>query len=48
MTDVFTVDGGSWHTQAQPGGDRAYPDFLLSEQEVTGVKGSLASKKSKL
>jgi peroxisomal 2,4-dienoyl-CoA reductase len=44
--EILVVDGGAWHNHLQPGsGSFSYPDFLLSGQEVTGVKGS---KKSKL
>ncbi|KAF2431783.1 putative peroxisomal 2,4-dienoyl-CoA reductase SPS19 [Tothia fuscella] len=46
--EILVVDGGSWHTHFQPGSGNskwAYPDFLLGDEEVTGVKGG---KKSKL
>jgi peroxisomal 2,4-dienoyl-CoA reductase len=37
---TFLVDGGAWHTHFQPGaGQWVYPDFLLADQAVTGVKG---------
>ena len=40
------VDGGSWRTASgSPGAGFKYPDFLLSDEVVTGVKGG---KKSKL
>ena len=40
------VDGGAWRTQGPIlGAGFEYPDFLLSDQEITGVKGT---KKSKL
>ena len=40
------VDGGAWRTHgADPGSGFQYPDFLLSDEVVTGVKGG---KKSKL
>ena len=35
-----TVDGGSWRTQSNsPGSAFTYPDFLLSDEVVTGVRG---------
>ncbi|KIW02428.1 uncharacterized protein PV09_06244 [Verruconis gallopava] len=38
--EILVVDGGSWHNHLQPGvGSFKYPDFLLSGQAVTGVKG---------
>lgn len=41
-----TVDGAAWRTQSSnPGADFKYPDFLLSDEIVSGVKGA---KKSKL
>ncbi|KAF2456426.1 putative peroxisomal 2,4-dienoyl-CoA reductase SPS19 [Lineolata rhizophorae] len=44
--DVLVVDGGAWRTQSTLGGKGfEYPDFLLSGEVVTGVKGG---KKSKL
>jgi 2,4-dienoyl-CoA reductase [(3E)-enoyl-CoA-producing], peroxisomal len=42
--EILVVDGGSWHSRIQPGADWAYPKFLLSDQEVSGVKGSKGSK----
>ncbi|KAF2675480.1 NAD(P)-binding protein [Microthyrium microscopicum] len=42
---TVVVDGGAWRTMVQPGGDFKYPDFLLSGDEVSGVKGG---KKAKL
>lgn len=47
MANLNVVDGGAWHTRIQPGSDGnqwPYPDFLLADEEVTGVKGG----KSKL
>lgn len=41
------VDGGQWHTSGVGGGHFKYPDFLLSGETVSGVKG-LKTKKSKL
>lgn len=42
----FQVDGGAWRVMGTGvGGGFPYPDFLLSDQPVTGVK---ATKKSKL
>jgi len=45
--EVLVVDGGAWHRNGSqgPGGQFAYPDFLLSDEAVSGVKGG---KKSKL
>lgn len=46
--DTLVVDGGAWHTAGvSPGGDFAYPDFLLSGKEVDGV-GGMKKGKSKL
>jgi len=42
--ETLVVDGGAWHTAGFAGGFE-YPDFLLSGESVTGVKGG---KKSKL
>lgn len=40
------VDGGAWRTgSGNPGTGFVYPEFLLSEEAVTGVKGG---KKAKL
>ena len=39
------VDGAAWRTSAGPGAGFKYPDFLLGDEVVTGVKGG---KKSKL
>ncbi|KAK5311345.1 peroxisomal 2 4-dienoyl-CoA reductase sps19 [Exophiala xenobiotica] len=42
---IMVVDGGSWRTSAgMPGEDFAYPDFILSGEEVTGVGGSTKGK----
>jgi hypothetical protein len=38
------VDGGGWRTKIQPGGSFEYPDFLLGDEEVKGVKGMKKSK----
>ncbi|KAF1991006.1 putative peroxisomal 2,4-dienoyl-CoA reductase SPS19 [Aulographum hederae CBS 113979] len=44
--DVLVVDGGAWHRPStSPGAQWAYPDFLLSDEVVQGVRGG---KKSKL
>ena len=44
--DIPTVDGAAWRTSsANPGSEFPYPDFLLSGEAVSGVKGG---KKSKL
>lgn len=40
-----SVDGAAWRTSSGPGSGFKYPDFLLSDEMVTGVKGG---KKSKL
>lgn len=37
--EILVVDGGSWHMGMQPGhGGFQYPDFLLTDEEVKGVK----------
>jgi NAD(P)-dependent dehydrogenase (short-subunit alcohol dehydrogenase family) len=41
---TLTVDGGGWRTKMQPGAHFEYPDFLLADGEVTGVKGTRQSK----
>lgn len=42
----FLVDGAAWRTAlSNPGSGFKYPDFLLSDEPVSGVK---AAKKSKL
>ena len=44
--EVLVVDGGAWRTMAgNPGSGFRYPDFLLNDEVVTGVKGM---KKAKL
>ncbi|KAI9810145.1 MAG: hypothetical protein M1827_006671 [Pycnora praestabilis] len=44
--EVLVVDGGAWRTHgADPGAGFQYPDFLLSDEAVSGVKGG---KKAKL
>ncbi|KAI9706858.1 MAG: hypothetical protein M1820_004637 [Bogoriella megaspora] len=44
--EILVVDGGAWRTAGgNPGREFEYPDFLLGDTEVTGVKGE---KKSKL
>jgi len=43
--EILVVDGGAWHTSAgSPGGDFAYPDFLISGQKVEGVGGTKKGK----
>lgn len=43
--EVLVVDGGAWRTSAgNPGSGFQYPDFLLSGQTVTGVKGGKKEK----
>ena len=44
------VDGAAWRTAASnPGSGFQYPDFLLSDEVVTGVKGGKKDKaKAKL
>ena len=45
--EVLVVDGGAWRVGvAQPGGGFQYPDLLLSDKVVEGVKGG--KKPSKL
>ena len=40
------VDGGAWRTQgANPGSGFTYPDFLLADEPISGVRGG---KKAKL
>ena len=42
---TLVVDGGSWRMSYGPGSeDFEYPDFLLSGQEVSGVKGGRNSR----
>lgn len=37
---TLVVDGAAWRTAASnPGSGFQYPDFLLSDEVVTGVKG---------
>ncbi|KAK5151000.1 peroxisomal 2,4-dienoyl-CoA reductase-like protein SPS19 [Cryomyces antarcticus] len=44
--ETLVVDGGAWRTHGvNPGGSFQYPDFLLSDEVVAGVKGG---KKAKL
>ncbi len=44
--EILVVDGGAWHIGSTgPGGGFKYPDFILDDKTVTGVKGT---KKSKL
>ncbi|KAE9976466.1 hypothetical protein BLS_002060 [Venturia inaequalis] len=43
--EILVVDGGSWHMGMQPGkGDFQYPDFLLTDEEVKGVKSGRKAK----
>jgi len=43
--EVLVVDGGSWHMGMQPGkGNFVYPDFLLTDEEVKGVKSGRKAK----
>ena len=45
---TLVVDGGAWRTAgANPGSGFQYPDFLLGEQAITGMKGG-KKEKSKL
>ncbi len=42
---VLVVDGAAWRTQmSNAGGGFEYPDFLLGETTVSGVKGMKQSK----
>ena len=42
---VRVVDGGAWRTHgADAGAGFQYPDFLLSDTAVTGVKGGKRAK----
>jgi hypothetical protein len=41
---TLIVDGGGWRTKVQPGAHIEYPDFLLADGEVTGVKGTKKAK----
>ena len=42
---TLVVDGGAWRTAGgNPGQNFQYPDFLLSGEQVTGVKGTKKSK----
>uniref|UniRef100_A0A0B7JWE2 2,4-dienoyl-CoA reductase [(3E)-enoyl-CoA-producing] n=1 Tax=Bionectria ochroleuca TaxID=29856 RepID=A0A0B7JWE2_BIOOC len=40
------VDGGAWRTQSPSGSSFQYPDFLLSGEKITGVKGTKKESKS--
>jgi len=42
--EVLVVDGGAWRMGKFGGDSFKYPDFLLSNTEVTGVKGGRKSK----
>ena len=49
ITRNSTVDGGSWRTSAgNPGKGFKYPDFLISDEVVTGVKDAKSKDKAKL
>lgn len=37
--DVIVVDGGAWHRQGTAGSGMPYPESVLSESVVRGVKG---------
>lgn len=37
--DVIVVDGGAWHRQGTAGSGLPYPESVLSENVVGGVKG---------
>ena len=40
-----SVDGAAWRTQlSNSGAGFKYPDFLLSDEAVSGVKGTKQSK----
>ena len=42
---IVLVDGGAWHVHgAEAGSDFKYPDFLLSDGVVSGVKGTRKAK----
>ncbi|KAL6718677.1 peroxisomal 2 4-dienoyl-CoA reductase sps19 [Lecanora helva] len=41
---TLVVDGAAWRTSAGPGAEFKYPDFLLGDDVVTGVKGGKTSK----
>ncbi|KAK8160781.1 sporulation protein SPS19 [Phyllosticta citrichinensis] len=44
--EILVVDGGAWHVPSTgPGAEFTYPDFLLNNDEIKGVKGG---KKAKL
>ena len=46
---IETVDGGGWRTSsANPGSEFPYPEFLLKDDVVQGVKGMKAQAKAKL
>jgi len=45
---IIVVDGGGWRTGVQPGGEFKYPDFLLSDADVTGVKSGKKGEVSKI
>jgi 2,4-dienoyl-CoA reductase [(3E)-enoyl-CoA-producing], peroxisomal len=41
---MVLVDGAAWRTAASSPGAFSYPDFLLSDEVVTKVKGGKDSK----
>lgn len=46
MRGGVAVDGGAWRTQGgNPGSGFQYPEFLLKDEPIAGVKGG---KKAKL
>lgn len=47
--ETVVVDGGAWRTASVGmGTGNEYPDFLLGEGEVQGVKGMKGKEKAKL
>lgn len=46
--NTLVVDGGAWRTSGNSMGSWTYPDFLLSGEEVTGVKSGRKEKSAKL
>lgn len=44
--DIIVVDGGAWHRPGSSGSGLGYPESVMSERVVEGVKGM--KKESKL
>ncbi|KAI9676187.1 MAG: hypothetical protein M1817_000932 [Caeruleum heppii] len=42
--EALVVDGAAWRTHSEPGRNFQYPDYLLSDEVITGVKGGKRAK----